>query len=54
MVKTAEGFILLGATGSSVSQVSYRVRCGEQEQPRQAWFTAELLRYRQAENYKAP
>ena len=54
MVKTAEDFIRLGATASSVSHESYRVRCGEQEQPSQAWLTAELLRYRQAENNEAP
>jgi Family of unknown function (DUF5329) len=54
MVKTAEDFIRLGATESSVSHEPYKVRCGEQEQPSEAWLNAELLRYRQAESAEAP
>jgi hypothetical protein len=54
MVKTAEDFIRLGATESSVSHEPYKVRCGEQEQLSQAWLSAELIRYRQAESDEAP
>ena len=54
LVKTAEDFIRLGATESSLSHEPYKVRCGEQEQSSQAWLNAELLRYRQAESSPVP
>ena len=46
-IRTAEDFIKLAASGSSVSGESYRVRCNPgQEQETSAWLRSELLRFR--------
>jgi hypothetical protein len=46
-IRTAEDFIDLAASRSSVSGESYRVRCNPgQEQETSAWLRSELLRFR--------
>ncbi len=45
---SSEDFIRLAASGSSMSGVAYKVKCGNAEpQPSSDWFSAELLAYRQ-------
>jgi hypothetical protein len=45
-VRSAEDFIRLAATQSSVSGEPYHVRCGAQDSLTGAWLTQELARYR--------
>jgi hypothetical protein len=45
-VRSAEDFIRLAATQSSVSGEPYHVRCGGQDALTGAWLTQELGRYR--------
>jgi hypothetical protein len=48
MVKTADDFLKLAATSSSMSGDVYKVRCGTQAAvPSAAWLGAELVRLRQ-------
>ncbi len=47
LVRTAEDFIRLAATESSMSHMPYQVRCGGEEQPSAVWFGTELQRFRQ-------
>jgi len=48
LVRTAEDFIRLGATKSSVSGKPYQVRCkGTKPVPSAAWLSEELSRYRE-------
>jgi hypothetical protein len=49
MVKSAEDFLKLAATSSSMSGDVYKVRCGtERPVPSADWLGAELVRLRQA------
>jgi hypothetical protein len=45
-VRSAEDFIRLAATQSSMSGEPYHVRCGGQDSLTNAWLTQELARYR--------
>lgn len=47
MVSSAEDFINLGATKSSVTGTAYEVRCPTGVQPVSTWLTTELKRQRQ-------
>lgn len=47
-MKTAEDFIARAATGSSMSNKPYQVRCAGQEQPSAQWLGQELARLRAA------
>lgn len=47
MVKSAEDFIDLAATKSSMSGTAYTVKCPAGEQPASAWLKTELQRQRQ-------
>jgi len=47
MVSSAEDFIDLAATKSSMSGKAYEVRCPEGSQPASSWLKAELQRQRQ-------
>lgn len=47
MVSSAEDFINLGATKSSVTGTAYEVRCPTGVQPASTWLTTELKRQRQ-------
>jgi len=47
LVKTAEDFIRLAATQSSLSHKPYQVRCGTEQQSSADWFGSELQRFRQ-------
>jgi hypothetical protein len=47
MVHSAEDFIDLAATRSSMSGRAYEVRCPEGAQPARTWLKMELLRQRQ-------
>lgn len=47
MVSSAEDFINLGATKSSVTGTAYEVRCPTGVQPASTWLTTELTRQRQ-------
>ena len=48
MISTAESFVELGATGSSMSGKPYQVRCAGDAAPvpSSTWLSAELQRYR--------
>jgi hypothetical protein len=47
MVNSAEDFIDLAATKSSMSGRAYKVRCAEGAQPARTWLKRELQRQRQ-------
>ncbi len=47
LIRTAEDFIRLAATESSMSHKPYQVRCGGEEQTSAVWFGTELQRFRQ-------
>lgn len=47
-MKTAEDFIARAATGSSMSNKRYTVRCAGQERPSAEWLGQELARLRAA------
>ncbi len=48
-ITTAEDFIRLAASGSTVSGEPYRVRCAGREQPAAAWLSEELARLRRGQ-----
>ncbi len=46
-LNTAEDFIRLAASESSMSHKPYQVRCGSEQLPSAVWFGEELQRFRQ-------
>jgi hypothetical protein len=54
LLGSAEDFIRLGATESSMSHQAYQVRCGAQVEPSADWMSEELERFRSSKGAVAP